>query len=821
MPLAVGLLLAAWLGFLLWPVRRSPRPARLRYRMSLMAAPLWFVAAGLLLVDGGLRGGFHWKLLLAAALIPAWAGFLVRHLRRARLAAQRETPRVPGTTPRLWWPFAAILGPMLLLAVMAAWTLRADRRAVEQDARTRAADLAAAISAKLEESLRVLEVRGEAWVTREPQDYFLVNGRFELAYPIPRVWPPEPQPLTERDFAGLAPQKVEQWQAAEAAEAKGDWSAADRLYRQFLEKETRHWHQVVSAEDALASCRLGPMASLRHAAIAEKTFATLGTSHAETVIASYDWVFARFWRSGGGRAESGVSHVSLAILKILEVAQGRVESLPPWWREDPEAVVRELANQDASPLADECIRRLRALAASLAGPGTPRDPEQLFVLWDHAERARRRYAEAAEQLAAATNGWPDQFWVERPIRWLAVRQPLPGRASSDGDERIPYACIAEERLARQIGEVWQKEDRRGDFTVRVEIAGQPVRLPSSPPPRGEAGRAGEDWRGAEFAARERSPDRPLLVTAGLANPGAYFDAVERRQWLLGSMLVLALAAGAFASITLRNSLLRQLRLNEQKSNFVSSVSHELRAPIASVRLLAESLARGKVLEPARQQEYFRLIGQEAQRLSSLIANVLDFSRIEQGRKQYEFERMDLRALVEATVKLMQPQGEERGVCVRCEIRDPKCEMETDGRAIQQALVNLLDNAIKHSPRGETVTVALESRTGVSPVSPCKPERRSPVVDERKTAGTVVLLSVADHGPGIPASEHERIFERFHRLGSELRRETQGVGIGLSIVKHIVEAHRGRVIVESQLGKGSRFTIELPEQKSEARRPKAE
>jgi len=278
---------------------------------------------------------------------------------------------------------------------------------------------------------------------------------------------------------------------------------------------------------------------------------------------------------------------------------------------------------------------------------------------------------------------------------------------------------------------------------------------------------------------------------------------QRARWFLG------LIAGACGVAVLGVGMTgyafqRQLRLNEMKSNFVSSVSHELRAPIASVRLLAESLERGKVSEPMKQNEYFRFIGQECRRLSALVENVLDFSRIEQGRKQYEFEPTDIYSLVEQTVKLMDSYAAERDVRIdlNAERGAQNAELIVDGRAIQQALVNLIDNAIKHSPKDTVVTVKVETRGAGRPGD----------INHRPST---VNLSVSDHGPGIPASEHQKIFERFYRLGSELRRETQGVGIGLSIVKHIVDAHGGRVRVESEVGNGSRFTIELPAEISTA------
>ncbi|MGD0413465.1 MAG: HAMP domain-containing sensor histidine kinase, partial [Verrucomicrobiota bacterium] len=257
--------------------------------------------------------------------------------------------------------------------------------------------------------------------------------------------------------------------------------------------------------------------------------------------------------------------------------------------------------------------------------------------------------------------------------------------------------------------------------------------------------------------------------------------------LFGALIGAAVLAALAGLLTARRAFYQQHRLGEMKTNFVSSVSHELRAPIASMRLLAESLERGKIPETARQQEYYRFLVQESRRLTSLIENVLDFSRIEQGRKEYQFEPADLDALAAETVQSMVPAAVEKQVELAwLPGPGPGPLPSCDGLALQQALINLIDNAIKHSPAGARVTVGRED-----------------------AAPNLIHLWVEDHGPGIPPDEHEKIFERFYRRGSELRRETQGVGIGLTIVKHIIEAHGGRVLVRSAVGQGSRFTLELP------------
>ena len=310
------------------------------------------------------------------------------------------------------------------------------------------------------------------------------------------------------------------------------------------------------------------------------------------------------------------------------------------------------------------------------------------------------------------------------------------------------------------------------------------------------------------AIKSEQGTEQLKVNVYLTSPATLFERESTRVFWFGSLIAVSAAAAFMGLIAAWRAFTRQQQLSEMKSNFVSSVSHELRAPIASVRLMAESLERGKIHEPQKQGEYFRFIGQESRRLSALIDNVLDFSRIEQGRKEYEFEPTDLLALTAQTVKLMETYATERQVALELvpNLQPATCNLQLnlDGRAIQQALVNLLDNAIKHSPPGASVTVGLESPTDRSAGFQPAGSRSIPASNAR-----VLQLWVEDRGEGIPPEEHQKIFERFYRLGTELRRETQGVGIGLSIVQHIVEAHGGRVLVRSAVGQGSRFTIELP------------
>ncbi len=354
------------------------------------------------------------------------------------------------------------------------------------------------------------------------------------------------------------------------------------------------------------------------------------------------------------------------------------------------------------------------------------------------------------------------------------------------------------------GRVLEKElERLADrqpagMRIQLELAGRPIgsdaKVPAIPMARAEGvfglvGFAGDPSKAGGWWNAECWPSHPAFaISVILEDPAALHAAHRGRVWNLGAIILLTACVAGVGAWETRRAFRRQVALNEEQANFVSSVSHELRAPLASVRLLAEGLAGGRVGDEAKRREYAGLILQETRRLGVLVENVLDLSRIGQGRRTYERVPTDLARLVTVTARIPAPLADQRGIAIECRVPgDGDIEIRADATALQQALLNLLDNALKHAPRGTSVRVALE---------------RVPGNDRR------VRIAVSDSGPGIPAEDRERVFERFYRRGSELRRETQGVGLGLAIVRHVVEGHGGRVWVEDGLEGGARVVMEL-------------
>jgi signal transduction histidine kinase len=255
--------------------------------------------------------------------------------------------------------------------------------------------------------------------------------------------------------------------------------------------------------------------------------------------------------------------------------------------------------------------------------------------------------------------------------------------------------------------------------------------------------------------------------------------------LLGGALVVSLVLALRAAD-------RAIRLSAMKGDFVSNVSHELRTPLASIRVFAELLRLGRVQTPEKVREYGEFIERESRRLSRLIENILDFSRIESGRKTYTFAPTDVRQVVEGVLQSFDVHLRHHGFTLRLEVPEgPLPEVLADADALGQAVHNLLDNAVKFSGDAKVIEVILGGGVGE------------------------VTIAVRDHGVGVPRDEQAKIFDRFHRVSTGLVHEVKGSGLGLSLVQHIVLVHGGRVTVESEPGRGSTFTLHLPPRPADA------
>jgi signal transduction histidine kinase len=256
----------------------------------------------------------------------------------------------------------------------------------------------------------------------------------------------------------------------------------------------------------------------------------------------------------------------------------------------------------------------------------------------------------------------------------------------------------------------------------------------------------------------------------------------RRSFLILGFLSLMIIGGL---VLTKHIVSKEMALARLKSDFVSNVSHELCTPLALIRLYAETLELGRITTGEKKQEYYRIIRKESERLTALINNILDFSRIEAGRKEYEFRETDIAELVRNTLDSYRYQIEQQGFAFEESIDSSLPKVSVDREAIARALVNLVNNALKYSADEKFLGVKLYRANGA------------------------LKLEVADRGIGITRREQSKIFEKFYRTGDPLVHNTKGSGLGLSLVRHITQAHGGEIAVESTPGKGSKFTLSLP------------
>lgn len=253
--------------------------------------------------------------------------------------------------------------------------------------------------------------------------------------------------------------------------------------------------------------------------------------------------------------------------------------------------------------------------------------------------------------------------------------------------------------------------------------------------------------------------------------------------LVGILLVAILAGGSLLFWQARRSAAEAAH----KTSFVANVSHEFKTPLTTIRLYAELLENGRVADPERRADYLRTIGRETQRLARLVGNVLDFSRLEQGRKKFVREALDLRGELARLIETQQPRFAELGLVLRPELPDGEVEIATDRDAVGQIVLNLIDNAAKYGAAGGEVVVRLVRGAGL--------------------AG--VRIEVLDRGPGVPAAHRERIFEKFHRVDDALTAEHAGAGLGLSIARQLARGLGGELRHAPREGGGAAFILELP------------
>jgi signal transduction histidine kinase len=284
------------------------------------------------------------------------------------------------------------------------------------------------------------------------------------------------------------------------------------------------------------------------------------------------------------------------------------------------------------------------------------------------------------------------------------------------------------------------------------------------------------------------PFGTALPGLGLVVPEA--DPAVLRSWAMQrayyvAALVTVIGLALFGSLLFWRDVQRELHLADLRSEFVASVSHELRTPLTAIRMFAETLQMDRPLDEKARAEYLNTIVTESERLTRLVTNFLDFSKIERGEKVYRLEPASLPSIVQNAVRSMAYPLSRLGFELRVIVADGLPPVRVDRDAIEQALLNLLSNAVKYSGEARTIDLTVSALSGHA------------------------VIAVTDRGLGIPADEQPHIFDRFYRATDNEASRVAGAGLGLAIVDHIVKAHGGRIEVTSARGMGSTFAIHIP------------
>jgi signal transduction histidine kinase len=406
-----------------------------------------------------------------------------------------------------------------------------------------------------------------------------------------------------------------------------------------------------------------------------------------------------------------------------------------------------------------------------------KDREARTQEWEEIGVLEREIVPELERRLALSDAYsPEPFRLSRKIEdgdllfmaaWVPQRDS-PGTAGAFGvqldNDRLSGEVLAEALSAASLGD--------GAEVVLADLTGRPL----SGPQRSTAPPLATEYFEGNF------PPWKIELFRGPAKGRGILDL--RRNFYFWTILTLVVVL-AFGAFLIARTIGQEMEILKIKSDFVSSVSHEFKTPLTSIRSLMERLADGKVRDPAKMDQYFAIITQDTDRLTRLVNNLLDFSKIEEGRKEYVFDETDFARIVAEQVEAFQKGQVQAGPLISLEVAGEIPVIRADSEALSRALANLLGNAVKFTPAGKAVRVKLRRNR-----------------DE-------VLLEVEDEGIGIHPDETGKVFEKFFQGRNAHDLSARGTGLGLTLVKHIAEAHGGRVLVESDVGRGSKFTLVLP------------
>jgi two-component system phosphate regulon sensor histidine kinase PhoR len=331
--------------------------------------------------------------------------------------------------------------------------------------------------------------------------------------------------------------------------------------------------------------------------------------------------------------------------------------------------------------------------------------------------------------------------------------------------------LHQERFVREVLGERMREAAAGEFVISVSRASNGDRLFAS---EEGPGPAPEQMRQLWLF-----PD----LAVGIRLKGETIQQVARSRVSRDLVILVVLDAVLLSGVwVVYRSVRREMEFVRMKSDFVSNVSHDLRTPLALIRMYAETLEMGRLAGEEKKQEYYSTIVKETERLTRLVNNLLNFSRMEAGRRPYSLSPLDLNGVVRGALDSFSPHTGNEGFSPVVEFDPAIPPVRADREAVQEALINILDNAVKYSGAEKYLRVA----TGIR-------------ADD-------VYVDIEDHGPGIPPEYRERVFETFFRVPSPQTTAAKGSGLGLAIARHIMEAHGGRLDLKSTRGRGSTFTL---------------